>query len=234
MNLVIFDVDGTLMNTNSIDDACFVKAFADAHAITGISSDWAAYPHTTDSGITLDIFRERFGRAPEADEMAKLTRCFIGLLSEQYQSNSAHFAEIPGAADALNLLQQESAWAIAIATGSWRESALLKLKAAGVKIDGIPVAVAEDGVSREEIIQAAVSKAKAYYRQSEFEKIVSVGDAIWDVHAAARSHIAFLGVGSGESEAKMRQAGARHIVKDFADFAQLMRCLNEAEVPQVE
>jgi phosphoglycolate phosphatase-like HAD superfamily hydrolase len=54
------------------------------------------------------------------------------------------------------------------------------------------------------------------------------------VHAAARSHIAFLGVGSGESEAQMRQAGARHIIEDFADFAQLMRSLNEAEVPQAE
>ncbi len=233
MNLVIFDVDGTLTNTNSVDNECFVKAFADAHAIVGISTEWEAYPHTTDSGITLHIFRERFGRAPEADELAKLNGCFINLLSEQYQSNSSHFAEISGAANALNLLKQESEWAIAIATGCWRESALLKLKAAGVKIDGIPVAVAEDGVSREEIIQAAVLKAKAYYRQSDFEKIVSMGDAIWDVHAAARSHIAFLGVGSGKSEAKMRQAGARHIIKDFADFAQLMLCLNEAGVPKV-
>ncbi len=232
MNLAVFDIDGTLTNTNSVDNECFVKAFADAYAIVGISTDWAAYPHTTDSGIMLHIFQERFGRAPKANELNKFNQCFIGLLSEQYQSSSSHFAEISGAANALNFLKRESEWAIAIATGCWRESAFLKLKAAGIKIDGIPIAVAEDGISREEIIQVAVSEAKSYYRHGDFEKIVSIGDGLWDVRAAARLEIAFLGVGSGETEAKLHQAGAKHVIKDFVDFAQLMRCLNEAEVPK--
>ncbi len=82
MNLAIFDIDGTLTRTDHIDDVCFAQALADAHAITGISTDWAGYSHTTDSGITLDIFRERFNRAPEEAELLKFKSHFVQLLED--------------------------------------------------------------------------------------------------------------------------------------------------------
>jgi beta-phosphoglucomutase-like phosphatase (HAD superfamily) len=59
MKLAIFDIDGTLTETNKVDNECFVKAFADSHNITGIETDWTRYKHVTDSGIALEIFNER-------------------------------------------------------------------------------------------------------------------------------------------------------------------------------
>src|SRR3989442_7008665 len=171
MKLAIFDIDGTLTNTNSVDNECFVKALVEGHAITEIDTDWATYPHTTDSGITLHIFQEKFGRNPEETELDKFKRCFVNLLSEQYQSNSSSFAEIAGASIALNRLKRESDWVVAIATGCWRESALLKLRAAKIDLDGIPAAYAEDGLSREEILQAAVSHSLKQYSLTRFGKI---------------------------------------------------------------
>ena len=232
MKLAIFDIDGTLTNTNSVDNECFVKAFAEAHAITEIDTDWAAYPHTTDSGITLHIFQENFGRSPVGTELGKFKSCFVNLLVEQYESNSSSFAEIAGAAVALERLQQEPDWAVAIATGCWRESALLKLGAAKIEIDGIPAAYAEDGLSREEILEAAVSQSLERYRLGGFEKIVSVGDGLWDVRTARRLRFSFLGVGRGQSESMLLQAGAKHVIKDFTDYGRLVRFLDEAEIPQ--
>jgi phosphoglycolate phosphatase-like HAD superfamily hydrolase len=234
LKLAIFDIDGTLTNTNSIDNECFVKALAEAHAITNIDTDWAIYPHTTDSGITLHIFQEKFGRSPDETELGKFKRCFVNMLSEQYRSNSSSFAEIAGASIVLNRLKQESDWVVAIATGCWRESALLKLKAAKIDIDGIPAAYAEEGLSREEILQAAVSQSMEMYRLSSFERIVSIGDGLWDVRTARRLSFTFLGVGCGESAAMLYQAGAKHVIEDFADYDQLVRFLNEAEIPTVE
>jgi phosphoglycolate phosphatase-like HAD superfamily hydrolase len=233
MKLAIFDIDGTLTNTNSVDNECFLQALSEAHTITEINTDWATYPHTTDSGITLHIFQEKFGRSPEDSELAKFKCCFVNMLSEQYQSNSSSFAEIAGASIALNRLKRESDWAVAIATGCWRESALLKLRAAKIDIDGIPAAYAEDGLSREEILQATVSQSLKQYSLSSFGKIVSIGDGLWDVRTARRLNLTFLGVGCGESAAMLHQAGARHVIKDFADYDQLIRLLNEAEVPTV-
>lgn len=107
MKLAIFDIDGTLTSTNSVDDECFVKALAEAHASTEIDTDWATYPNTTDSGITLHIFQEKFGRNPEETELGKFKRCFVNMLSEQYRSNSSSFAEIAGASIAINRLNGE-------------------------------------------------------------------------------------------------------------------------------
>jgi len=231
MKLAIFDIDGTLTNTNGVDGECFIKALAESHAITEINTNWAEYPQTCDSGITLHIFQEKFGRPPEETELRKFKSCFVNLLNERYQSDSSDFAEIAGASIALDRLQRESSWAIAIATGCWSESAQLKLKGANIEVDGVPAAYAEDGLSREEILQAAVARSLSRYRQDNFEKIVSVGDAVWDVGAAARLKFAFLGVGDGEAAARLRQAGAKLVIENFSDYAQLIRHLNEAESP---
>ena len=117
MNLAIFDIDGTLTNTNNVDEDCFVKALAEVHSINDIVTDWTAYPHTTDSGITQHIFQEQFSRSPEETELSKLKGCFVGMLSEHYETDSLSFAEIRGASAALESLKQDSDWAVAIATG---------------------------------------------------------------------------------------------------------------------
>ena len=232
MKLAVFDIDGTLTKTVSVDADCYVRAFADTHGISGINTNWAEYAHATDSAITLQVFKERLGRAPDADELLRLKQCFVSLLKERYMANSALFAELPGASTALLRLGQESGWAIAIAAGSWCESARLKLEAVGIELEGLPAAFADDGVSREEIVQGAISKALALHQQASFEKVVSIGDALWDVHTARRLNLAFLGVGSGEYAAVLRRAGVCHIVEDFRDYDCFLRYLNDARVPK--
>lgn len=232
LKLAIFDIDGTLTNTNGVDNECFVKALAETHAITEINTDWATYPHTTDSGIIRHIFHEKFGRDPEDPEVDKFKTCFVGMLTEQYHSNSSSFSEIAGAAVALSRLRRESDWAVAIATGSWRESALLKLRAAKIDIDRIPAAFAEDGLSREEILQSAVAQSLDQYRVSSFARIVSIGDGLWDVRTACRLRFAFLGVGCGEPAAILNRAGAKHVIEDFVAYGRFVSLLNEAEMPK--
>lgn len=232
MKLAIFDIDGTLTNTNTVDGECFVEAFADVHGVTGINTDWSDYPHTTDSGITLRIFQERWGRAPETSEISKLKQHFATLLRSQLATNPALFAEIPGASAMFDRLRRETAWAVAIATGCWSESADLKLEAAGIHADGVPIACADDSLSREEILQAAVLKALERYGQKNFERIVSIGDGVWDVRTALHLNFAFLGIASPERETRLRTAGATHVIENYTDFDQVMRALNEASIPQ--
>ena len=231
MKLAIFDIDGTLTNTNSVDDVCFVKALVVAHNISDVNTDWSAYDHTTDSGITRQIFQEKFGRDPETSELEKLKSCFVSLLRREYDSNVSSFLEIAGAKAMLERLRQEPEWTTAIATGSWRDSAELKLKAAKIPFDGIPAAFAEDGLAREEILQWVVSKALASYHLGGFEKVVSIGDGIWDVRTARRLNFAFVGVGSADKAATLNRAGAKHVIEAFVDYQRLVSFLNSAEVP---
>ena len=231
MNLAIFDIDGTLTETNAVDEICFVQAFADAHSITQINTNWMQYRCVTDSGIMFQIFHERFGRPPADGELRNYKSCFVNLLETHRARDSSLFAEISGASRALTRLHQETEWAVAVATGCWRASAELKLRAAGIHAEHLPAAFAEDGLAREAILQTALSRAKQLYNQTGFERIVSVGDAVWDVHAAGNLGIPFIGVGKGDRGLRLRQVGATHVLEGYSDYDQLLDSLREAGVP---
>lgn len=233
MNLAIFDIDGTLTETNAVDEICFVQALADAHAISDINTNWIEYQDVTDSGIMFQIFHERFGRPADEAELKDFISCLVNLLEAQRAADTSLFAEIPGASRALERLNRETGWAVALATGCWRASAELKLKAARIQTEHLPAAFAEHGLSREAILQTAVSHASQSYGQSRFERIVSVGDALWDVQAAANLDLPFVGVAKGDRALRLRQAGASHVLENYADYGRLLDCLRDAEVPTI-
>lgn len=144
MNLAIFDIDGTLTETNDVDTICFVQAFADTHSINEINTNWAEYSHTTDSAISFQLFDEKFGRVARRSELLKVKNRFVNLLEERHAQDASLFAEIVGASLTLKRLRRETEWKVAIATGCWRGSAELKLKIACMETSEFPAAFAED------------------------------------------------------------------------------------------
>lgn len=235
MKLAIFDIDGTLTNTNRVDGECFVQAFADLYGITDIETDWSRYPHTTDPAIALQILRDRWGRYPHEREIAALKDRFESLLNERRSSEPGLFAEVPGAAITIERLQNATdGWAVGIATGCWAASAEIKLDAANIRIDRQKVASAEDNLSREKIVEASVARALAVYQKESFERIVSIGDGIWDVRTARNLNYAFIGIGEGEHANLLRGEGAKYVMKDYEQFDEVIRFLNEATVPKQE
>jgi phosphoglycolate phosphatase-like HAD superfamily hydrolase len=231
MKLAIFDVDGTLTNTSRVDNECFARAYADALAVTEIDTTWQSCPHVTDSGVAQHIFQQRFKREPDEAEINRLRNCFMNLLSEQLQLDQTLFAEISGAAETLRRLRQRDDWAIAIATGCWQVSANFKLTAAGIEFDQLPAGYAEDGPAREQIVQAAIERARAHYHQPEFERVVSIGDGLWDVRTARNLKLGFLGVADGERAEKLQAHGAQHIIRHFGDYDYFFSQLAAAAVP---
>lgn len=231
MKLIVFDIDGTLTNTSRVDNECFARAYADALEVAEIDTTWESCPHVTDSGVAQHIFQQHFSREPEETEISLLRNCFMNLLREQLQLDPVLFAEITGAAETLRRLRQHDDWAVAIATGCWQVSADFKLAAAGLDCDALPAAFAEDGLAREQIVQAAIARAGHHYRQTGFEKIVSVGDGLWDVRTARNLRLGFVGIADGERAEKLRAHGAQHVIGDFSDYELFLNHLNEAEVP---
>jgi len=53
MQLVIFDIDGTLTDTNKVDADCFVRAFYEEFNILHINQNWQYYTHIIGVGKTL-------------------------------------------------------------------------------------------------------------------------------------------------------------------------------------
>lgn len=229
MKLAIFDVDGTLTDTNSVDNACFVRAFDEALGIKAEDVDWDTCPHVTDAAIFEFLFEKCFARRPNNFETDEFKAKFIGLLEESRTKNADGFREIPGAGAAFQKMQHERDWVVVIATGCWSDSAELKLRAANIKHEGVPAATADDYATRERIVGESIWKACRHYGHSTFDKIVSIGDGAWDARTARNMRLSFIGV--GDANGKLKDTGARHILPDLSDFDTLMSYLDESKVP---
>ena len=66
MNLAIFDIDGTLTQTDHVDDICFLQALADAHQITASFAD--------DAPSREDILRSAIAKAKKRYQQTSFAR----------------------------------------------------------------------------------------------------------------------------------------------------------------
>src|SRR5438552_18421138 len=81
MKLLMFDIDGTLTQTYQADEACLVQALREVFRFTDINTDWASYPHCSDSGILEVLFQLRLGRSPLPAEISTFKAYFVSLLT---------------------------------------------------------------------------------------------------------------------------------------------------------
>ncbi len=228
--LAIFDVDGTLVQSYELDAECFVAAFHDAFGIADVDTDWARYDHVTDPGIAAQIIHERQGRAPSADELARLQSAFRVRLAEAASRDGA-YAALPSAAELLAALRARPDWAMALATGGWRATARYKLGRSGLDLDDLPAAFGEDGPSRQGIVRAAIARAREHAGVDDFARIVCIGDGVWDVRTATSLGLPCVGVGTGGRIERLAAAGATYVVPDFTDLEAIFNALEDATPP---
>ena len=93
---------------------------------------------------------------------------------------------------------------------------IFKLRAGSIDFEGIPAGFAEDGISREEIVLAAIDRASDH-TGATFSRILSIGDGLWDIKTAANLGLDFLGI-DAEGTGKLKEAGAEHVMTDYSDF----------------
>lgn len=123
-------------------------------------------------------------------------------------------------------------WCVAFATGGWRPSALLKLRVAEIALDEAVFACADDARTRADIVRLAHARAESFYER-RFDRVVSVGDGVWDVQTAAALRLPFVGIGKGAHAERLRTAGAQIVVSDYADLDEFRNALDVAAPPAV-
>jgi phosphoglycolate phosphatase-like HAD superfamily hydrolase len=196
MNLIIFDIDGTLTQTNEVDSRCFTYAIDDILQLKNINTDWASYKYSTDSGLLKEIYAAFKQREPHQEEIDLIRERFVTHLQNEWHSDKTLYTPVPGAEYIFDLIRQLSNWHLAIATGGWKKSALFKLDSATIPHAPLPKAFADDHFERAEIIKIAINHSKAINNIDQYQRIIYVGDREWDERAASALNIEFVGVGS--------------------------------------
>ena len=112
-------------------------------------------------------------------------------------------------------LRNEPGLSIAVATGAWEDSACLKLRHAGIPFDGLPLASADDALSRETIMALAYERAAVQAKVDSFDSVTYFGDQTWDVLAARSLGFDFVGVATDRRMDRLRTAGAVTVIRDF-------------------
>ncbi len=213
MKVVIFDIDGTLTQTNAVDSECFIRSVREVLGVEDFETDWSQYQFVTDSGVAQEI-SQRYCDRPMSGALTKaFHEHLVNGLREQPKSL---FQAIPGAIEFVNSLVESPDHAVAFATGAHEASARYKLETAGFDITGLPLASSSDAVVREHIMLQALDRA-ARAHQARFSDVVYFGDASWDVEATSNLGWKLVGIGSGiESDPRF---------DDYRDPPAILACL---------
>lgn len=196
MKLIIFDIDGTLTSTNQIDTLAFKQTIREHLGISDLNTHWHEYTYSTDSGILLEIFQTHLNREPADHELQRVEDYFVSLIKAHLSNSDKGEFTLLGANKIFDHINALGDWHIAIATGGWLGSALLKLDHSNIPHTDVPKAYGNDHIERSEIIKVAISRAKQKYDIENYQQTIYVGDRFWDYSAASRLNIEFIGVGN--------------------------------------
>ena len=157
---VIFDVDGTLLQSAATDDDLYRQSVHEILGPVRFRSSLSDYDFITDAGILSQIFSDN-GIAPSAALVSSIERRFLKAI-ESHISAHGPFPEVPGARRHFETLRCSGEYAVGIATGGWRSTATVKLESAGFDIRETPLASTNDSPDRVEIMQIALQRPVSY------------------------------------------------------------------------
>ena len=203
---VLFDVDGTLVDSSYIHAVCWWQTFRQAgldvrtsaiHRAVGMGADHLV-PHLLGPDADVDV-----------DELAA-THAAI------YTTWWSQLRPMPGARDLLRHTHDAGLVVVLASSAPERELEMLRgVLDADAWIDATTSASdSEKSKPAPDLIQIALERADLPAAQA-----IYVGDAVWDVHAAAAAGVRCIGLEcGGSSEAEMREAGAVEVHRDPADL----------------
>ncbi|WP_307807468.1 HAD family hydrolase [Naasia sp. SYSU D00948] len=206
LRAVLFDIDGTLVDSNYVHVDAWDRGLAEA----GVPAPaWRIHRAIgMDSSRLLETLAE--GAGEEVQSRAKQ------LHSEYYKQEADRLRPFAGAADLLRAIH-DLGLRVVLATSA-PEDELEILRGVLDVEDAVAVVTSAGDVETAkpdpDIFQVALGKAEAAP-----DEALLIGDTVWDVLAANAAGMRTIGVLSGGvSEAELREAGAVEVYDDVADL----------------
>ena len=214
---VLFDIDGTLIDTGGAGAASWRLAFDELY---GIPADIGKFTDTgmTDPEVGRTTFEAVLHREPERGEFARLLERRLYYL-HQTVADSTSYRVLPGAEQLLLRLIEEG-HLLGLVTGNLEAAAHIKLHRARFNRFFAFGGYGSDSNNRAEVARIALRRAGFVFGEPiAADAAIVVGDTPRDVEAAHAAGIACVGVASHKFNAEqLRDAGADRVVNSLVEL----------------
>jgi len=213
--LLLFDIDGTLVDCGPQVRPLFAQALVDVFGTAG-TCDRYDFGGRTDPRIVLDLMTA--AGIPEEEVrrlLPEIRRLYLDRLEGTLDRHGMRL--LPGVQELLERQASRPDLTLALLTGNWEPGARTKLSRFDLNRFFAFGAFGCDGTDRAELPPVALERAEAVAgRRFQPGEVLIIGDSVHDV-ACARAHgIPCLAVATGRTPAEMLSAaGADWVVPDL-------------------
>lgn len=214
--LVLFDIDGTLIDTGGAGAAAWRWAFDKLH---GIPADIGEFTGAgmTDPEVCRRTFAGVIGHEPSSDELARVLHAYMSVLPDMIQGSSG-YRVLDGVPELLQRLADDGVL-LGITSGALEACAHVKLGRAQLNHFFLVGGYGSDSANRTELTQRAVQRAEQLLdAKPDPSRVYVVGDTPHDVEAAHGAGLVSVGVASGKFDgSQLTDAGAEFVLSSLAD-----------------
>lgn len=208
---ILFDIDGTLIDTGGAGAASWRLAFDELYDIPADIGEF------TDAGMTdPEVGRKTFEavlhREPERREFTKLMERRLHHLHQTVEESEG-YRVLPGVEKLLPELIEDG-YLVGLVTGNTEAAAHVKLHRPRLNRFFSFGGYGSDSNERPEVTRIALKRAKLVFGDEiEPQQAIAVGDTPLDVEGAHAAGIKCVGVGSHKFDAdQLREAGADYAI----------------------
>jgi phosphoglycolate phosphatase len=225
--LVLFDIDGTLVLTGGAGKRGMTRAF---ESLFGIPDAFAAISLAgrTDTSILEDALA-RHGVPFTSKDIAAFRSRYLDCLRQEVAQTTAGKQVLPGILPLLSVLDTSSQSFLGLLTGNYAEAAEVKLGHFDLWRYFRCGAFGEDAHDRNHLVPIALDRARACGLPFDIDadRVVVVGDTPRDVACAHAHGARIVAVATGEySAGELREAGAEVVFEDLSDTPAVLASIN--------
>jgi len=224
--LLLFDIDGTLIDSNGAGGAAILDAAEEHFGIQRDQLPPLKLAGSTDPAIAMDVFGHmKILHTPE-EVVAFLDR-YLSHLQRRLQAEDFTGCTLPGVTQLLQALRGESSAHLGLLTGNVRRGAVIKLTRHGIFEYFIEGGFGSDHHDRNQLGPVALQRMQdATGTTYHIDDVIVIGDTPKDIRCAEAFGAKCLAVATGEySYAELSALNPWRCVESFADVPAIVEML---------